>query len=150
MDSNKSFSPSIPPNLIPIIIDEGKENPEQFVYRVSKSGLKNKETFLNSYDERIHENRCKKGLNLNDIGTYSTSCYLTVDSPLYFLNFLKAKYFDQYPCPCVIMGHTIGGLSQRTIERETKCDKKHIDWWIYQEDIDEIIADFEFYGESKK
>ena len=63
--------------------------------------------------------------------------------PKQLYKLIKKKYFLQFPTPCIISGHTIGGLSQRTIERDPDYpDKNHIDWWIYQDCIEDIIADF--------
>ncbi len=148
MDSDKKFSSSIPANLIPSILESGKENFDQLVYRVSKSGLINADAFLNSYDERIKEKRDIKNLNLDDIGTYSTSCYLSAESLDFLLGILKRRYFEEYPSPRVIMGYTVGGLSQRTIERDPKTKGDHVDWWIYSDAIDEVVSDFQFYDEN--
>lgn len=75
--------------------------------------------------------------------TFSTSCSLTSKKPKQLLKLIKKKYFSQFPTPCIIIGHTIGGLSQKTKERDPHYpDKNHIDWWIYQDYIEDIIADF--------
>lgn len=50
----------------------------------------------------------------------------------------------------IIVGHTIGGLSQRTKERDPDyADKYHVDWWIYQDCIEDIIADFIIMDDKK-
>ncbi|MCA5578517.1 hypothetical protein [Enterocloster clostridioformis] len=144
MNERKKLSNSIPPDLVDYIYEQGKEDYVRKVYRISKSGIIDRFTFLNSYEESLHEKR-KFRHSLSDIKSFGTSCSLTDDSPRNFLGFLKSKYLKKYPCPCVIVGHSIGGLSQRTKDREPDyADENHIDWWIYNEEgiIETIIKDF--------
>lgn len=142
MDRN-SLSDSIPPHLIEEIKLNGEENDSQKVYRVSKCGKINEIAFMNSFEECQYENRENKD-NLNEIGSYSTSCYTTPKYPLKFISNLKKKYFDKFPYPVIICGNTICGLSQLTIKRKPKYrNKEHIDWWIYKDGLDKIVKNFE-------
>lgn len=142
------FSKCIPKELIPEIINSGKENFDIKVYRVSKYGTIEKKVFYNSYLEHESENRLshlKKRYELNDIGTYSTSCHNSIKSPRKYLNLLKQKYSKNYPRPIIIEGYPICGLSQASIERNPDYeDDTHIDWWIYDDDksFDKIILAF--------
>lgn len=104
----KRLADSIPSDLIDKIYEYGKENPERIVYRFCKRGIINAITFLNSYDEYILENREIK-TSIDDVMTFSTSCSLTDKKPKQLCKLIKKKYFLQYPTPCIIIGHTIGG-----------------------------------------
>lgn len=138
----RRLAESIPNDIIDKIYECGKENSECFVYRFCKRGIINEIAFLNSYDEYMLENREIKD-SIDNVITFSTSCSLTDKKPKQLCKLIKKKYFLQFPTPCIIAGHTIGGLSQRTIERDPNySDKNHIDWWIYQDCIEDIIAAF--------
>lgn len=138
----RRLAESIPNDIIDKIYEYGKENPERVVYRFCKQGIINDIAFLNSYDEHMLENREIKDYTDN-VMTFSTSCSLTDKKPKQLYKLIKKKYFLQFPTPCIIIGHTIGGLSQRTKERDPNYpDKNHIDWWIYQDCLEDIIADF--------
>lgn len=138
----RRLAESIPNDIIDKIYEYGKENPERVVYRFCKQGIINDIAFLNSYDEHMLENREIKDYTDN-VMTFSTSCSLTDKKPKQLYKLIKKKYFLQFPTPCIIIRHTIGGLSQRTKERDPNYpDKNHIDWWIYQDCLEDIIADF--------
>ncbi len=138
----RRLAESIPNDIVDKIYEYGKETPGRIVYRFCKRGIINDIAFFNSYDEYILENRKIKD-SIDNVMTFSTSCSLTDKKPKQLCKLIKKKYFSQFPTPCIIVGHTIGGLSQRTKERDSDYpDKNHIDWWIYQDCIDDIIADF--------
>ena len=147
------FFEGIPKELLPILLKNGKENFQQKVYRVAKFGMINEETFFNTFVEHKTENRLeqlKRKYGLDNIGTYSTSCYSTKESPDKYLKLLKERLRKKYPCPIIIEGKTVCGLSQLTIERDSNyLDNTHIDWWIYNKkcSIDMIIQVFK---ESKE
>ena len=136
----------IPNELQLIIYKQGKEEYIK-VYRIAKKGIINEDVFLSSYEER------KRGLiegysiadyseaELQDVSTYSTSC---------FLNYKKAqkslKFFMKHNPPAkLIEGRTIYGLVQKTYERTHEPNQKyHLDWWIYQGCLNKLIAEFNF------
>ncbi len=145
MEKTHNLADCIPENLIEEIKINGKEQYNQLVYRAAKRGKIDEIAFMNSFDEYNYENR-ENNNDLNDIGSYSTSCYTTPKHPQKFLKCLKKKYFNKYPQPCIILGHTICGLSQRTKERKPEYpNKEHIDWWIYKDGFEEICSAFKFF-----
>lgn len=146
---HRRLAESIPNALIDKIYEYGRENPERVVYRLCKRGIIDNLAFLNSYDEYMNENRkITDSLDINNVITYSTSCSLTSKKPKQLCKLIKKKYFSQFPTPCIIVGHTIGGLSQKTKDRDLDySDKNHIDWWIYQDCVENIIADFKIMDE---
>ena len=145
MDRVSNLSDCIPEELIEDIYINGKEQSDQHVYRVSKSGIIDETTFWCSYEEYQHEHReIKKSSDI--IGLYSTSCYLSPKHPKKFLNFLKKKYHKQYPRPTLIHGNTICGLSQLTRNRILDYkEKDHVDWWIYKGNFEILKDSFEIY-----
>lgn len=149
MEETKGFADCIPGNIVREIQINGKEQVGQHVYRVAKRGIIDNTTFMGSYEEALFENRPFKK-DLCDIGSYSTSCYLTLKYPLKFLRFLKAKYYKRYPHPAIIHGNTICGLSQLTRERKLENkEEDHVDWWIYKNSLGKLITSFSFVDESK-
>ena len=147
MERTKELSDCIPKNIANEIKRHGKEQDGQHVYRVAKRGTINEIAFMGSYEEVLYENR-KFTKDLNEIGSYSTSCYLSPKHPSKFLGFLKAKLFKKYPYPRIIHGNTICGLSQLTKERiPDYLEEDHIDWWIYKESFEKIIQAFTYVEE---
>lgn len=145
MEETKDFADCIPKGLVEEIRKNGKEQESQCVFRVAKRGIINDIMFAGSYEETLLENRRFKG-DLNEIGSYSTSCYLSTKCPEKFLGFLKAKLFKQYPCPNIVQGCTVCGLSQLTRDRlPNYLEDDHIDWWIYKGSFDKLIKAFTFY-----
>ena len=139
------FSDCIPSDLVKKIIINGKEQNNQHVYRVAKRGKITDVEFMGTYEETLYEQRnCDK--DLTEIGSYSTSCYLTPKNPRKFLKFLKRSLFKKYPHPIIIHGNTICGLSQLTKERILDYpDEEHIDWWIYKGSFDELVKEFKVF-----
>jgi len=147
MESIYNLSACIPAELVDEIRKNGKEWDDRHVYRVAKRGEIDEIGFLNSYEEALYDNRSCED-DLTEIGTYSTSCYLTPKRPRKFMKFLKKKFFESYPQPIIIHGNTICGLSQITKERILDYpDDEHIDWWIYQGSYDKLIVEFEVFEE---
>ena len=145
MEGTKDLADCIPKDLMEKIRKCGKEQNEQHVYRVAKRGIINEIAFMGSYEEAIFDNRNFKD-DLNEIGSYSTSCYLSTKYPIKFLGYLKEKLYKKYPCPIIIQGSTICGLSQLTIERLPDYPQEdHIDWWIYKGSIDMLKQIFTIY-----
>jgi hypothetical protein len=150
MDRGSNLADCIPQELIKDIYRNGKEQNEQHVYRVSKSGIINESTFWCSYEEYQYEDR-KSKKSPDEIGLYSTSCYLSPKSPEKFLNFIKRRYHEQYPHPILIHGNTICGLSQLTKDRIPNYkDKDHVDWWIYKGNFEKIKNNFEICEQYKE
>lgn len=142
MRETKDLADCIPEELVIEIRKKGKEHIYHPIYRVAKHGVINDIVFMGSYEETLSENRHFNG-NLKEIGAYSTSCYLSTKHPKKFLGYLKAKYFKKYPCPMIIKGCTICGLSQLTKERIPDYpENDHIDWWIYKGSFDKLIQSF--------
>lgn len=153
MDGNITIK-NVPKNLISEIKNNGIENFNQKVYRVAKYGTIDMRTFYNTYDEYKSENRLQyliQKYSLNDIGTYSTSCHNSLVSPKKYIKFLKSRLKELYPNPKIIIGKTICGLSQLSIERDPNyLDETHIDWWIYdlEESCDAIFSAFKVLEEE--
>lgn len=150
MEGTKDLADCIPEYLVTEIKKNGKEQNGQHVYRVAKRGIINDIAFMGSYEETFYENRPFKG-DLGEIGSYSTSCYLSTKYPEKFLGFLKAKLFKNYPHPVIIHGYTICGLSQLTTERlPDYSHEDHVDWWIYKGTFDRLIQTFTYVEEYKR
>lgn len=149
MKETKDLADCIPLKIAEEIRKNGKEQEGQHVYRIAKRGIINDIAFMGSYEETLFENRPFKK-DLNDIGSYSTSCYLTLKHPRKFLGFLKARLFKQYPHPIIIHGNTICGLSQLTKERRTEDQEgDHVDWWIYKGSFNTLVQTFAPVEESE-
>lgn len=150
MEGTKDLADCIPENLVKEIRKNGIEQDEQHVYRVAKRGSIDEIAFMGSYEETLFENRNFND-DLNEIGSYSTSCYLSTKYPEKFLGFLKAKLYKKYPHPNIIHGYTICGLSQLTTERLSNCpEEDHIDWWIYRGSFNKLIQTFALYEPCEK
>ena len=149
MERTKDLADCIPEYLIEKIRKNGMEQDKQHVYRVAKRGIISSVDFMGSYEETLFEKRPFKG-DLNEIGAYSTSCYLTLKYPIKFLGYLKAKLFKKYPHPTIIQGNTICGLSQLTKERILdNQEEDHIDWWIYKDSFDILTQTFTYVKKSE-
>lgn len=150
MEKTYDLADCIPKELIEEIRINGKEQYDQLVYRVAKRGIIDEIAFMNSFDECLYENR-ENNNDLNDIGSYSTSCYTTPKHPQKFLKCLKKKHFDKFPQPSIILGNTICGLSQQTAKRKAEYPyKEHIDWWIYKNSFKEVCSAFSFFEDIKQ
>ena len=145
MINKMPFSSTIPTLVQEDILSKGTENSFCHVYRVAKYGELNEVTFLNSFEESIYENRKPKIDISNIVGSFSTSCYLSIFVPKKFMNFLKARYRKKYPKVQIIEGYTVCGLSQLTCERIPDYpEKDHVDWWIYKDSLNEVANRFTF------
>ncbi len=148
MERTWNLEDCIPQELKEEIYANGEEHYEQHVYRVAKCGTINEATFWSSYEEYKYE-KGKTKLDEKEIGSYSTSCYISPKSPQKFLKLLKKKHHDKYAHPIIIHGKTICGLSQLTKERIPRYkDKEHIDWWIYKGSYDKLEEEFEEFEEE--
>lgn len=150
MGKTKELSDCIPESLVAKIMQNGKEQSDQHVYRVAKNGrINNDVTFMGTYEESLHEGR-PFDKDRDEIGSYSTSCYLTLKRPRKFLKLLKKKYFDKYPQPGIIHGYTICGLSQLTRERIPDYEDDHVDWWIYKDSFCQLFQSFHYVEDSER
>lgn len=137
IDTNE-LSDFIPDDVKSKILECGKEQ-DIDVYRVAKSGIIDENTFLSSFEEY------KLGLiptikDLQDVSTYSTSCYLDIKKLKKTLKMLM-KY---NPRAQVIKGKVKFGLSQITKERIPNKDS-HVDWWIYKNQNKVLMSEFKIY-----
>ena len=129
-----------------------KEEIFEPVYRVSKRGTLDKETFISTYEEIISgqlpddDEKYPK----DKIGTYSTSVYKSIDPCRKFMKCLKksVRLRNKYPFPVILKGKTLCGLTQLTCERELDyLDPYHIDWWIYEGKTEEVVDYYEIVKE---
>lgn len=69
-------------------------------------------------------------MDLNNPGTYSTSCNMEYSEAEYMLK----VFMRHYPRPFIAEGVTEAtcGPNQLTSEREER-DDTHVDWWIYKD-----------------
>lgn len=149
MKGTKDLADCIPKELAIKIRENGREQDYQPVYRVAKRGIIDEIAFMGTYEEYLFDNR-NFNKDLNEIGSYSTSCYLSTKYPKKFLGYLKERLYKKYPYPIIIQGSTICGLSQLTIERLPDClEEDHIDWWIYKDCSEELIQSFTVVEESE-
>lgn len=114
------------------ILPKGAAHKRKTVYRIIKSGKIDREGFISTYEEvkRGLIPEPKRGLNLNDPGTYSTSCNMVYEEAEYWLD----VFMRHHPKALIAKGITEPscGPSQLTSEREAR-DDTHVDWWIYEE-----------------
>lgn len=134
----KIFPEVYPKDLLDKIIEDGaKENTYYNVYRVSASGLNNRDAFLSSFLDRanIRDAYLSKKQDLDqvyDIGDFSTSLFYIKKQALNVL-----KCFEKYEDSPALLEGTITpkfGLSMYTRDSKSKRKSKssHIDWWLYE------------------
>ena len=98
------------------------------VYRICKTGEIDQASFLPSYIE-YERNGCLDKLDLDDVGSYSLSCFSKIrDARNKLIFFTKRE-----PKAIAAKGITSSdcGVIQRTRERRKTRDS-HIDWWLYE------------------
>lgn len=113
-----------------IQLPEGAKEEEIEVYRVCLTGKVEPDSFLNSYEDAKLKIR---DLDLNEVGSYSLSCYEDIKDIRKMLKFFTKRTPG---VPVVAQGLTESccGVVQRTIERiKLKSGKSHIDWWLYED-----------------
>lgn len=133
-----------------IKIQEQADKQKHFplVFRVAKWGKIEEKAFYSTMKE-VDEGILPDKYDRNDIGSYSTSVYITPDSCRKYIRFLKGRIRKLYPCPMIIQGKTSGGLVQKTQDRNPKYeDLNHIDWWIFQDMECVVMQNFEEYEEE--
>ena len=119
-----------------IIIAGAKEN-EYNVYRICKWGELNQHAFISTYEEVLERDGNVNDLDLNDISSFSTSCFEKEKDAKRMMKFFTKKNPQAILAYGNIKKET--GLSQKTSERKPK-QKSHVDWWIYKDSI--IYSDF--------
>lgn len=139
----------IPEELHQEINEQAKDNPHfDMVYRVAKWGKIENRVFYSTFKEIteriIPDNETK--YPKNEIGTYSTSVYLGPGTCRKYINLLGRRLREIYPCPIIIKGNTSNGMVQRSADRIPDYpDKEHVDWWIYDGQIENVIGDFTLF-----
>lgn len=127
----KKYPKCFPTNFETDILPVGAKNENKAVYRVIKSGIINRDSFIGTYEE-IQKGLIppKKRMDLNDPSLYSTSCNMDYADAAYALN----VFMRHHPKAVIARGKTekTCGPCQLTSEREKREDT-HVDWWIYEE-----------------
>lgn len=111
-----------------------KEAKEQFleVYHILLFGNLDEINFLSTYEIDLRKlTKRSRPLDMNDPGTYSTSCFIDKEDADYYLELLgkhhpKAKLAKGITEPSC-------GLSQITKERKPEKLDSHVDWWLYKD-----------------
>lgn len=142
------FAANIPSDICKKIDEIENSAPiKEDVYRVSKTGTISEQTFDNSFAEVLKGTTSARNKDYSEVGTYSTSFYLSPEPCDRWKSFLAKKY--RYPNPLVIKGHIDASMGkyQHTVERLKDADPLHIDMWIYEDMIQAVIDEFEIIEE---
>lgn len=136
-----------------IIADGAGENLFTY-YRISETGMINRDAFKGSFEKRISGGSSVFNRDLwrarqeeLDIGDYSTSGYEKYKDVRNLLKCIK-KYHHG---PIIMVGRTEPecGLSMRTKDSRTRPKRNsHIDWWIYRDAHPELY--FKKYIEDQE
>lgn len=136
MKALSKYPECFPENFESDILPEEAREENKAVYRVIKSGIINRDSFIGTYEE-IQRGLIppKKRMNPMDPGLYSTSCNIKYTEAEYALN----MFMRHYPKPIIAKGETEGscGPCQLTSEREMR-DDTHVDWWVYDKSTPQI------------
>lgn len=135
----KEYPDCFPSNFETDILPSGAKEDTKNVYRIMKTGKIEKDNFLSTYEEILKGSRPKprNGINYNDPGIYSTSCFQEYDDAEYILNIIMRHN----PPACIVLGSTEKncGPSQLSSDRlsdnnsqHMKQATSHVDWWIYK------------------
>lgn len=134
-DDKHDFPDCFPPEFAEEILPKGLVSQKMDVYRISTSGIINRDTFLSTYEEVTFKGRraprgWEKKLQKKDPGVYSTSCYEDKLDAIHILNCLRIGH----PESVLIHGAASSeyGPMQRTSERKPR-DDSHVDWWLYKD-----------------
>lgn len=132
----KKYPNCFPENFEADILPKAAKGENKTVYRVIKSGIIDRDSFIGTYEE-IQRKLIppKKKMNLLDPGLYSTSCNEDYADAEYALNI----FMRHHPKAFVAIGETneVCGPCQLTSEREERTDS-HVDWWIYEETTPQV------------
>lgn len=128
----KKYPDCFPDDFEKHILPKGAELQNKKVYRIIKSGEISRDSFISTYEEvqRGLRPMPKRGMDLRDPGTYSTSCHMEYEDAC----LLKNVFMRHHPAALIAEGVTEKscGPSQLTSERETGKKDSHVDWWIYE------------------
>lgn len=128
----KKYPDCFPDNFEEDILPKGAKCENKSVYRIIKYGKIDRDAFISTYEEvqRGFRPMPKRGMDLNNPGTYSTSCNIEYSEAEYMLK----VFMRHYPKPFIAKGNTNVecGPCQLTSEREER-DDTHVDWWIYKD-----------------
>ena len=125
------FPSCFPDNFVTDILPKEARKENKEVYRVIKSGIINRESFLSTYEE-IDKGLIppKKRMECNDPGIYSTSCNIEYSEAEYVLKL----FMRHYPKPFIAEGITESTCGPCQLTSERKQDNTtHVDWWIYKD-----------------
>lgn len=125
------FPECFPDNFVNDILPKNVKFENRSVYRIIKSGIINRESFISTFEEiRRGLIPAKKNMSLNEADIYSTSCFVDYSDAEYILKLMMRHY----PTPFIATGVTEStcGPSQLTSERKN-VNTTHVDWWIYDE-----------------
>lgn len=131
--SENRFPDCFPSNFQEDILPKNLKPLHVHVFRICKYGSINKQAFLSTFEE------VKLGLRppgfrwekqLNDPGTYSTSCNTDLQEILGVLDHLQGYH----PQAILCQGDATSDLGplQLTSER-IKRPTNHVDWWLYKD-----------------
>lgn len=127
----KKYPKCFPDNFETEILPEDAKEENKSVYRIIKSGIIDRDSFISTYEEMERGLiPRKKKLDLNDPEIYSTSCNIDFSEAQYALNI----FMRHYPKPFIAKGQTeVGcGPCQLTSERDKSKEGTHVGWWIYE------------------
>lgn len=131
------FPSCFPKNFESEILPPEAKHEDKNVYRVIKNGEINRDSFISTFEEikRGLRNEPKKGINLKDPGTYSTSCFENREDVQYVLDICMKNKKKDKPRAFIAKGVTEKHCGPSQATRERKMDKKdsHVDWWIYED-----------------
>ena len=121
-----------PDNFESDILPKDAKALDRKVFRIMKQGKIDRDGFLSTFEE-IKLGKMpmpKRGIDINDPGTYSTSCYENYNELQYILKLVM----KHHPRPIIVGGVTKGdcGLSQLTRERVLEKVDSLVDWWIFK------------------
>lgn len=125
------FPKCFPKNFETEILPKTAKNETKPVYRIIKSGILDRNSFISTFEEiKLGLIPPKKRMDLSNPGLYSTSCNMEYSEAEEALEL----FMRHYPQPFIAKGETIAefGPSQLTSEREER-DDTHVDWWVYDD-----------------
>ena len=145
MKECRKYPECFPDNIEELILADGAGANSYTYYRISRTGLINRDEFIGTYEKSLGETASGHNRDMYrtaneelDIGDYSTSGYEKLRDAKRLLKCIK-RYEEG---PIIMEGWTDPecGLSMRTKDSKTrKCRDSHIDWWIYKEAHPEVL-----------
>lgn len=140
------FPDCFPSNFQETILPHNLQPTKMLVYRICKYGKIDKQAFLSTFEE-VTLNLRPPGMHwekqLNDPGTYSTSCNTDLNEILGALDSLQGYHPKAFLCQGEASSEL--GPVQRTSER-THRSTSHVDWWLFRNS--DPSSDFYQVGET--